>query len=67
MGYDELQGYVTNVYCERGIAMLKWISYRVATVELLKADVFLDHQKCPFYRGVRLIELIFNINPPLGH
>ena len=67
MGYDELQGYVTNVDCERGIAILKWISYRVATVELLKADITLDQQKYPFYRGVRLIELIFNINPPLGY
>ena len=32
-----------------------------------KTDTLRDEQKCPSYRGVRLIEVIFNRNRPLGH
>ena len=37
------------------------------TVKPLKTDTPRDEQKCPSYRGVRLIEVIFNRNLPLGH
>ena len=37
------------------------------TVEPLKTNTLRDEQKCPSYRGVRLIEVIFNRNRPLGH
>ena len=38
-----------------------------STVKPLKTDTPRDEQKCPSYRGVRLIEVIFNRNLPLGH
>ena len=37
------------------------------TVEHLKTGTPRGEQKCPSYRGVRLIEVIFNRNPLLGH
>ena len=37
------------------------------TVEPLRTDTLRNGQKCPSYRGVRLIEVIFNRNRPLGH
>ena len=37
------------------------------TVKPLNTDTPRDEQKCPSYRGVRLIEVIFNRNLPLGH
>ena len=37
-------------------------------MEPLKTDTLRDEQNCPSYRGVRLIEVIFNRNrPSLGH
>ena len=40
---------------------------RAYTVKPLKTDTPRDEQKCPSYRGVRLIEVIFSRNLPLGH
>ena len=40
---------------------------KYSTVEPLKTDTLLDEHKCPSYRGVSLIEVIFNRNCPLGH
>ena len=37
------------------------------TVKPLKTDTPREEQKCPSYRGVRLIEVIFNRNLPLRH
>ena len=37
------------------------------TVEPLKTGTLRDELKCPSYRGVRLIEVIFNRNLPLGY
>ena len=38
-----------------------------ATVEPVETDTVRDEQKCPSYRRVRLIEVIFNRNCPLRH
>ena len=43
------------------------LAYEWNTVKPLKTDTPRDEQKCPSYRGVRLIEVIFNRNLPLGH
>ena len=45
--------------------LIKYLS--IDTVKPLKTDTPRDEQKCPSYRGVRLIEVIFNRNLPLGH
>ena len=37
------------------------------TVESLKTDTLRDKQKCPSYRGVRLVEVIYNTNHTLIH
>ena len=38
-----------------------------STVKPLKTDTPPDKLQCPSYRSVRLIELIFTRNNPLGH
>ena len=45
---------------------LSFLDCETNTVKPLKTDTPRDKQKYPSYRGVRLIEVIFNRNFPLG-
>ena len=53
-----------KIYVSRSLKFLKTNIRN--TVEPLKTDTPRDKYKCPSYRGVRLMEVIFNRNNLLG-